>query len=178
LALFPLAPDPGETGNSLKKEKAVSTTITIKRSALALFLAGSIASVTGAQILTTTTKQQPAAYCTGGLFTLTAGVARFHVSLDDLKSGPPGLVRMRLIDYGGTVVKTDDVWLGPGQSATLELSGSGLYRAQAEWFESVTDLSGRRKVVGTAELFDIGQFRAVVPVICSPPDDGRTIPTT
>ena len=153
------------------------TIIAIKRGVLALLMTGSIVSVAGAQILTTATKQEPAAYCTGGLLTLTAGVVKFHVSLDDLKSGPLGFVRMRLIDYDGTVVKTEDVWLRPGQSATLELSGSGLYRAQAELFESVTDLSVRRRVVGTAELFDIDHFRAVVPVICSPPDYGRNIPT-
>jgi hypothetical protein len=154
----------------------VFSIIAIKRGALALLLGGTLVPVAGAQNVATATKPKPTDYCSGGLFTLSAGVAKFHISLDDLRSESPGLVRMRVIDREGTVMQTQDVWLRPGQSGTLEFSGSGLFRVQAEVFESATDLSGPRRAVGTAELFDVDNFRAVVPVICSPPDYGRNIP--
>jgi len=125
--------------------------------------------VAGAQTLQNPPTPRRTGYCTGGLFTLTAGEVKFRVALDDRKSEPVGRVVMRLIDHEGTVVKTQTVSLGPGQSATLEHQGSGVYRAQAETFESALDLSDRRTVVGTVELFDIDAFRIVIPVVCSEP---------
>lgn len=153
-------------------------TIAMERGALALLLAGAGAGVAGGQTLGTAPTTHRTGYCPGGLFTLTGGTlstptlgtVKFHVALDDRRSGPDGLVLMRLIDHEGTVVKAQTVLLRPGESATLEHAGFGLYRAQAETFESVpnVDLSDRRRVVGTVELFDVDNFRAVIPVFCTP----------
>ena len=94
-----------------------------------------------------------ASYCAGGLFTLPGGTAKFHVALDDDSSQPSVFVLMRFINHNGTVVRARTVTIDPGGSATLEYSGSGVYRMQAETFEPSISLSNRRSVVASWELF-------------------------
>lgn len=116
-------------------------------------------------------------YCKAGLLTLVAGQAKFHVSLDDWAGQPPTLVLMRLLDHQGFVLASRSAWIRPGQSVTLEYTGIGQVRAQAETFVSLatdTPPSDRRGVVGTLELFD--DFRAVLPVLCAEPAGQGRIP--
>ena len=109
-------------------------TLTIQRSALVLLLASAVVAAPQAQTpppdLTRTT------YCTSGPFTLSGGTALFHLALDDDGSEPGGFVVMRVINQNGAVVKSKAVSIGAGASASLEYRGSGLYRVQAETFES------------------------------------------
>lgn len=115
-------------------------------------------------------------YCTGGLLTLVAGQMKFHVSLDDRERQPSAFVVMRIIDHEGVVVAARSLWLRAGHSATLEFTGVGQFRAQAETFESLltTVVSDRRRAVGTVELFD--DFRIVLPVQCAEPAGQGRIP--
>jgi hypothetical protein len=106
--------------------------------------------------------------------TLVSGQVAFHLSLDDVQRAPAGLVVMRIIDREGIVVASRSAWLQPGHSTTLVHTGRGLFRAQAETFESLSTLStlsDRRAVVGTFELFD--ELRAVLPVLCAEPAPQR-----
>jgi hypothetical protein len=146
----------------------------MQRGALAVLLVTMLAGVADAQKPTPGTRRT--GYCTGGLFTLVGGQVKFHVSLDDRELQPATLVLMRLIDEEGTVVKTQNALLEAGQSATLEHSAAGLFRVQAETFDStaVTRLSDRRRVVGMVELFD--DFRAIIPVHCAEPLPQGRIP--
>ena len=145
-------------------------TIAMKTGTLALLLATTFVGAAEAQTPPAGTTR--AVYCTGGLFTLAGSTARFHVALDDDSAEPNVLVLMRIIDQVGKVVQTKGVSLGPGRSATLEQSGSGLYRVQAETFESSSNLhfSDRRIVVGSVELgFGLAEaFRPIGPPIWVP----------
>ena len=127
-------------------------TIAVKSAALALFLTSAV--VTAAEAQTIPPDARRSGYCNGGLFTLSEGAARFHIALDDDSSEPGIFVVMRYINQIGTVVKTRTVNIGPGASATLEYRGSGLYRVQAETFESSinNNSSERRSVVCSQEL--------------------------
>ena len=144
----------------------------ITRGALALLLTSMFGGVAVAQLAPPGT--QRTGYCPGGPLTLVRGLVAFHLSLDDIQRAPAGLVLMRIIDRQGIVVASQSVWLQPGESATLVYTGSGLFRAQAETFESLatlTTLSDRRTFVGTFELFD--DIRAVLPVLCAEPSPQR-----
>jgi hypothetical protein len=126
--------------------------LTIKRSALAVVLAGAVVATSEAQAA------PPgftiAGYCTGGLSTLTGSFARFHIALDDDSSEPGIVVVMRYVNEAGTVIKSKTANIVPGGSATLEYRGSAvLFRAQAEIFESLDliNRSRRRTVVASEE---------------------------
>jgi hypothetical protein len=147
----------------------------MQRGALAVLLVAMSAAVADAQKPTPGPRRSR--YCASGLFTLVAGHVKFHVSLDDRALQPATLVVLRLIDDEGTVVKTRNAVLEPGQSTTLDYSAVGLFRVQAEAFETTaatTRLSDRRRVVGMVELFD--DFRAVIPVECAEPIPQGRIP--
>ena len=145
-------------------------TIAMARGALALLLATTFVGAAEAQTPPPGTSR--AAYFTGGLFTLSGDTARFAVTLDDNNSEPILLVLMRIIDQAGNVVQTKGVRLGPGQSATLEHSGWGLYRVQAETFEfsSPINFSDRRTVVASVQFgFGLAEgFRPIGPPIWIP----------
>jgi len=127
-------------------------TIAMTGGALALLLAPRFVGAAEAQ--TVPPDSRAAAYCTGGLFRLSGGTARFHVTLDDNSTEPSAFALMRFISQNGTVVKARTVSLGPGGSATLEYQGSGLFRVQAETFESRINInfSGRRNFQGSLEV--------------------------
>ena len=88
-------------------------TIAMKRGALALLLASAVVGAAEAQTPRRTTRRT--ARCTGALFTLSGGTARFHVALDDNSSEPGIFVLMRFINQAGTVVKTRTATIGPGR---------------------------------------------------------------
>jgi hypothetical protein len=126
--------------------------IALKSAALALLLASTIVGAAEAQTLPPDARRSGS--CTGGLFTLSEGAARFHVTLDDDSSEPSILVVMRFINQVGTVVKTTrPVAIGPGGSASSELRASGLFRVQADTYESSTNInfSERRTVLCSLE---------------------------
>ena len=139
------------------------TLIALKRGALAAMLAGTVVGVAGAQTQSPPQNYSRAGYCAGGLFTLPGGVAKFHVALDDDSSQPSVFVLMRFINQQGTVVRAKTVMIAPGGSATLEYSGAGLYRMQAETYEPLISLSNRRSVVSSGELFGADGFRLIPP---------------
>jgi hypothetical protein len=147
----------------------------MRAGAVLVLLASALAGVAEAQ-RTPKGARRPG-FCTGGLFTLTAGQVKFHVSLDDTELEPAALVLMRLLDQDGLVVSSRHVQLQPGQSATLEHTGAGLFRVQAETVDLLplgTRVSDRRKVVGIVEVFD--DFRIVIPVDCAEPAGQGKIP--
>ena len=79
---------------------------------------------------------------------------------------------MRLIDHEGVVEKWRQVKLRPGYSATLEFTGAGMFRVQAESFHNQVASPGtRRTVVGLVELF-FDDFRAEIPVLCAAEPEG------
>ena len=106
-------------------------------------------------------------HCTGGPFTLTFGDVRFNVALDDRPLAPPMDVTLRLYDSAGNVVARRVVTVAAGQTATLAFRGTGLLLAQAT-FGSLLDRSDRRKAVGSVELLDVDNFRAIIPIDCVP----------
>ena len=138
----------------------------LKQGVLAFMLAG-FGVAAHAQIIETPGPTPPLGYCTGGPFTLTAGAVKFHVGLDDRPLALPMDVTMRLYDSEGNVVARRRVTLAAGQTRTLEFRGTGLLRAQAT-FSSLFNPGDRRETVGSVELFDVDNFRAVIPVKCVP----------
>jgi hypothetical protein len=139
------------------------TPIAMKTGALALMLASTLAGAASAQTQNPPQNYSRAGYCAGGLFTLPGGSAKFHVALDDDSSQPSVFVLMRFINQSGTVVTVRTATIAPGGSATLEYSGSGLYRMQAETFEPLISLSDRRSVVASLELFALNGVRLIPP---------------
>lgn len=132
-------------------------TIAVKNGALGILLLGAVVGLASAQVVDTYQRQGS---LSTGLFTLAAGeVLNFNVTLDDDSSGPVGKVYMRLIDDRGTVKASKLVSLGPGQSATLPYSVPGRYRAVFELRESTLNLSDRRAVASTVEVFDVNDFK-------------------
>ena len=95
-----------------------------------------------------------ACYINTGLFTVAQGEGvSFHVSLDDLRTGAPATVLLRLFNQDGAVAARKDVTLQPGQSTTLQLDKPGLYRAHAQVPNPQSLASERRTVLGTVEIF-------------------------
>ena len=139
----------------------------IRVGALAMWLTSSLVGVADAQVAPP--RGQRTFYCTSGLFTLIAGTLKFNVSLDAPEV--PTVVIMRLINHEGVVEKWRQVKLRPGYSATLEFTGAGMFRVQAESFDNQIASPGtRRTVVGLVELFD--DFRAEIPVLCAAEPEG------
>ena len=131
----------------------------MRASALGLVLAAAAVGAAGAQ------EPEPR-YLTLGLLTVGAGEALgFHVSFDDHSQEPPAIVQLNLFDQEGTLVRSRVVTLAPGQSATLLLRAAGKYRAQAVVFGSPVNPSGRREVVGCAEM-SIDDFTTVNRIVC------------
>ena len=125
--------------------------------ALGLLLTGVGVGVAGAQIAESFQRKGSAAT---GLFTLGDGEAvNFHASLDDDSSGPAGRVLMRLFDDQGVVRAGRIVSLTPGRSATLMYDVPGHYYAQAELYESSSNLSDRRGVSTTVEVSDLDHLK-------------------
>jgi hypothetical protein len=120
-----------------------------------------------AQVLAPSGPTAPPGFCTGGPFTLIGGSARVHVGLDDRSGAAPMRVTVRLYDAAGTIVASRTVTLAAGATATLEFRGAGLFRPQAT-FESLVNPGDRRETVGSVELHDIDNFRAVIPIKCVP----------
>ena len=105
-------------------------------------------------------------YLTLGLLTVGATEAlSFHVTYDNDSDQPPATVQLNLLDHMGTLVRSKVVTLAPGQSATLSLRAQGKYRGQAVVFDSVANPSGRREVVGCAEV-SIDDFTTVNRIVC------------
>ena len=138
----------------------------LKAGVFALMLTG-VAVAAHAQIIGVPDPTLPPGYCTGGPFTLTAGEVKFHVALDDRPLAPPMDVTMRLYDSEGNIVARRAITVGAGQTGTLEFRGTGLLRAQAT-FGSLLNPSDRRETVGSVELLDVDNFKAVIPVKCVP----------
>jgi hypothetical protein len=127
------------------------TTIALKRVALVVVLAGAVVGTAEAQTLppdaTRTCK------VASGAFTMSADTASFHLTLDDLTSSPATFVVMKFINQSGAVVRSRTTSIDPGASATLEYSGTGLYRVQAEIFDLPgTSFGNGRTISGSIEL--------------------------
>ena len=137
-----------------------------KKTALALLLTGAAVIGVRAQIVQNPGPSRPG-FCTGGPFTLTAGLVMFHVALEDDSEAPPMIVTLRLYNADGAIVARHRAQLAAGQTTTLEYRGDGLLRAQAS-FESLVNPSDRRETVGLVEMFDVDGFRAEIPVKCLP----------
>jgi hypothetical protein len=139
----------------------------VKIGVLALTLTSAAVIVAHAQIVAPSGPTLPPGFCTGGPFTVNGGEVKFHVALDDHPRAPSMRVSLRLYDSAGAIVARRTVTLAAGAAATLEFRGGGLLRAQAT-FDSLVNPSDRRETVGTVELHDVDNFRAVIPVQCVP----------
>ena len=127
------------------------TTIAMKRVALVVVLASGFVGAAEAQTIppdaTRTCK------VAGGAFTMSADTASFHLTLDDHASAPATFVVMKFINQSGAVVRSRTTSIDPGASATLEFSGTGLYRVQAEIFDLPgTSFGNGRAISGSIEL--------------------------
>jgi hypothetical protein len=127
-------------------------------------LAGLSAGVGAAQVLQAVQRQ----HLNTGLFTLLNNqTAHFRVSLDDVSGAPPTRVVLQLFDPGGAVIAHKEATLLPGQSASLQRSGPGVYRAHADVIDPDLQLSRRRAAVGTVEVVDT--VSGGVRFVCSDP---------
>ena len=119
--------------------------------AIGCLLAGVFAGVAGGEALEAVNQQ----YLNTGVFSVrTNETAYFRVSLDDLAGAPPTRVVMQLFDPAGVVLARKETTLLPGQTATLQLSGPGLFRAHADVIEPDLPLSARRTPASTLEVVD------------------------
>jgi hypothetical protein len=127
-------------------------------------LAGLSAGAGAAQALQAVQRQ----HLNTGLFTLLNNqTAYFRVSLDDGVGAPPTHVVLQLLDPGGAVVAHKEATLLPGQSALLQRSAPGIYRAHADVIDPDLQLSRRRVTVGTVEVVDT--VTGGVRFVCSDP---------
>jgi hypothetical protein len=128
----------------------------------ACLIVGVLVGAAGAQVLQTWQRR----FLNTGLFAVSAGqTARFHVTLDDNRGQAPAGVVLQVLDAKGAVVASRNAVLQPGESATLENPGPGLFRAHAEIVEPLLEAAPRRAVVGTVEVAD--SFTGVVRPVCS-----------
>jgi hypothetical protein len=119
--------------------------------AVSCLFVGVFAGVAGGEALEAVNRQ----YLNTGLFPVkTNQTAYFRVSLDDVPGAPPTRVVLQLFDSGGVVVARKETTLLPGQSATLQRSGAGLFRAHADVIDPDLPLSPRRTTVSTVEVVD------------------------
>lgn len=139
----------------------------MKIGVLVVMLTGAAGIGAEAQIVAPSEPAERPGFCTGGPFTLIDGAAWFNLALDDRSLAAPMRVTMRLYDAAGTIVARRTVTLAAGATARLEFRGAGLFRPQAT-FESLANPGDRRETVGSVELHDIDNFRAVIPVKCVP----------
>lgn len=132
--------------------------------AIGCVLAGVCAGVAGAQVFESVTRQ----YLNTGLFSVRTGQkAYFRVSLDDVDGAPPTRVVLQLFDPGGVALAKKEATLLPGQSATLERSGPGLFRAHADVIDPDLPLSARRTAASTVEVVDT--VTGTTRFVCSDP---------
>jgi hypothetical protein len=133
---------------------------------LGLLLVGPGVSAANAQ------DEKPRHDCPGSPFTVVGGRMAFHVAVDGRlpPDTPPATVVMRLYDEdGGQPVAIRQLELPIGRTATLKHDGSGLFRAQAT-VRLPAILGVQPQPVASVELFDVDGFRAVIPILCGPPD--------
>ncbi len=128
----------------------------MRAGAVLVLLASALAGVAEAQ------RAPPGArrpgYCTGGLFTLTAGQVKFHVSLDDTELEPAGTRphaparsgRPRRVVAAACSCSPDS----PRRSSTQGRACSVCRPKPLDLLPLGTRVSDRRKVVGIVEVFD------------------------
>jgi hypothetical protein len=120
--------------------------------AVGCLLVGALAGAAGAQAVEIFSRPH---YLNTGLFTVGPFEgANFRVTLDDNASGPPAQVLLQFFDTQGRVVARSEETLAPGQSASLQITQPGVYRAHARILDPDVRLSARRILVGTVEIFD------------------------
>jgi hypothetical protein len=118
---------------------------------------GVCAGVAGAQVVQATLGVR---YLNSGLFPLSADdEAVFTVSLDDVSGEPPAKVRLSFLDAQGAVVlKSNEIVLPAGHSASLRLAGrpgvTEAVRAHAEVKESTLEFTSRRTAVGSVRTIN------------------------
>ena len=141
----------------------MSKFMTMKLVAAGALLVGVFAGAAGAQLV----RNQQSHFIGTSLFRVERGeTVNFHVTLEDNRGASPAPVVLRLLNARGTVVAAENVTLQPGQSATLETSEEGTFRAQAQIFEPQT-ASARRRVLGGVELFDMNSLTTKPRFVCS-----------
>jgi len=134
---------------TVEKERLMSKSAMIKLSAAGFVLVGLFASVAGAQLFRNL--QRPR-FINTGLFSVAPDEhVNFHVALDDVQSGPPARVLLRLFDHSGAVIARDQVSLRPGEATTVRIQGPGRYRAQVQVLDGPSSFCDRRTVISSVE---------------------------
>lgn len=141
---------------------------------VALLAAGILAGVAGAQAMQSIGRTR---FVGSGLFSVSrAEGVNFHATLDDQRDGQPAKVLMTLIDAKGAIAARQEVTLAPGQSATLQHRGPGLYRALATFMSGDAPSSDRRALLTTVEIFGLEPTSSfTIPptrFVCSSDDGG------
>lgn len=135
--------------------------VATKRAALALLLAGAIAGTAEADV-TIPKDATRTCKCATGLVRAEQGTSSFHLTLDEY--GPESVyVAMRFIDAGGTILKSQVVQVRRGQSATLDFTGAGFVRVQADVFETTPIVRGESAVLASLSLNGVDITRFIGP---------------
>ena len=136
-------------------------TAAMKRVALALVLAGAVVGTAEADV-TIPKDAARTCKCATGLVKAEQGTSSFHVTLDEY--GPGSVyVAMRFIDAAGTILKSQVVLLRRGASASLDFTGAGLVRVQADVFELNPIVRGESAVLSSLSLNGIDITRFIGP---------------
>jgi len=134
------------------------TTVAMKRGALALVLASAVVGAAEANV-TIPLDARRTHKCSTGMLRAVEGTSSFHVTLDEY--GPESVyVAMRFIDTVGNTVKSQTFHLRRGGTASLDFTGAGLVRVQADVFQLNPNLRGESAILASLSLngTDIGRF--------------------
>ena len=145
-------------------------TVATKRVALALLLAGAVAGTAQADVAIPKDARR-ICKCATGLVKAEQGTSSFHVTLDEY--GPESVyVAMRFIDAAGIILKSQVVLVRRGESATLNFTGAGSVRVQADVFQLNAIVRGESAILASLSLNGIDISRFIGPPWWHPIDVG------
>jgi hypothetical protein len=127
--------------------------------ALALLLASAVAGTAQADV-TIPADARRTQKCSTGLVKAEQGTSTFHVTLDEYGPESGVYVAMRFIDAVGNTLQSQVVALRRGVSASLNFTGAGFVRVQADVFQLNPNLRSESAVLASLSLngTDIGRF--------------------
>ena len=134
------------------------TTVAMKRGALALLLATAVAGTAEADVAIPKDARRTHK-CSTGLVRAEQGTSSFHVTLDEYGADSV-YVAMRFIDAAGKTVRSENFLVRRGASASLDFTGAGFVRVQADVFELNPNLRAESAILASLSLngTDIGRF--------------------
>ena len=134
-------------------------TVAMKRVALALLLASAVAGTAEANVAIPADARRTQK-CSTGLVKAEQGTSWFHVTLDEYGPESGVYVAMRFIDAVGNTLRSQTFALRRGVSVSLDYTGAGFVRVQADVFQLNPNLRAESAILASLSLngTDITRF--------------------